>query len=556
MRIQSTLAVLALPLITLAQSWQVATTFGQGGRILGADTTAPSWIASADALPGGKLLLAGTHPADGLSPLVGVFVIDTACGIVDTTFGVAGYAQHIFEYRTSCYDAALQPDGKIIVCGQIAPNNNGGQQYPGVFRLHADGSLDTTFNGTGYVRPTFNAGAGHFYRVFTTDSTVTCVGANGDGWLGAQRYLMDGSVDTTFGNNGGTYLNAGNWGLSDEGTALMLPDGSYIACMIYYPPGLDYSLALAKFLNDGSPDTTFGSGGVVATTIYARSASGIGAAVQPDGRILISYKPANVQGFGMARFLPNGSLDTTFDGDGVSMSPAGGGWGGGLVLLSDGSTLQFGRSGDNYASIMHRDADGAVDMNAGVEGCVHYGERFAFTTGHVLPSGRVLAVGRGEVEGYLVQKLTPFANDGLPVISQVGTDLFATGTGTFQWFFNGNEIPGATGNTHTPTQNGTYTVEMTVSPDCAYTSPEYTMLNVGLEEHTTTGLRLIGNPVHGTLQVLNDRAAVQGTLLDARGRMVGTWRINNGLNTMDVSSLISGMYLLRTPNGTLRFAKD
>ena len=75
---------------------------------------------------------------------------------------------------------------------------------------------------------------------------------------------------------------------------------------------------------DGSLDTTFDGDGIAITSISASTTDEIEAiAFQPDGRIVVSGfgdTGANGADFVVARYNPNGSLDTSFDFDGVQVT--------------------------------------------------------------------------------------------------------------------------------------------------------------------------------------------------------------------------------------------
>jgi hypothetical protein len=62
---------------------------------------------------------------------------------------------------------------------------------------------------------------------------------------------------------------------------------------------------VARYLPDGSPDETFGSGGVLVTTLRSgnalRSAEADAVALQPDGQIIVAGQSGD--GFALARYL-------------------------------------------------------------------------------------------------------------------------------------------------------------------------------------------------------------------------------------------------------------
>ena len=214
----------------------------------------------------------------------------------------------------------------------------------------------------------------------------------------------------------------------------------------------------------------------------------------------------------------------------------------------------------NVQRCLRRDADGQVVATYGTNG---FGTAYAgdsgpfFRGGALLPSGRVVGYGGYWPGLMLVAMLTTEPEvDALPVISQSGTDLVTTGTGDFQWFLDGSPISGATDTLYTPIANGDYTVVLTVSPDCIFTSPVYTLLNVGVEEFTVTGLYLITNPVNDVLRIVNDGATTPCAIVDAGGRTVMQEQLFTGANNVDLSSLRPGLYLLRTAVGAVRSVKE
>jgi uncharacterized delta-60 repeat protein len=92
------------------------------------------------------------------------------------------------------------------------------------------------------------------------------------------------------------------------------PDGRIIAVGTH-----PFGLALARYMPNGSLDPTFGGDGTVGHWGPSSPPSAIDAhavALQPDGRILAAGG-YDVFAMGIARFLPHGRLDPSFGGDGV-----------------------------------------------------------------------------------------------------------------------------------------------------------------------------------------------------------------------------------------------
>ena len=70
------------------------------------------------------------------------------------------------------------------------------------------------------------------------------------------------------------------------------------------------SFAIARYNPNGSLDSTFGSGGKVATTFSKMSGMAAGLALQPDGKIVVAGWAGGDRR--IVRYNAGGSLDTTF----------------------------------------------------------------------------------------------------------------------------------------------------------------------------------------------------------------------------------------------------
>ena len=129
--------------------------------------------------------------------------------------------------------------------------------------------------------------------------------------LALARYLANGQPDTSFGEDGTVVLN--NAG-EDRATALAAtPDGKLVVAGLTGGPYL-----LARYLADGSLDRSFGGSGVVTTPFQGLLANAQAVAVQADGKIVaagvgLSY---NESAFTAARYTVDGRLDPAFGGDG------------------------------------------------------------------------------------------------------------------------------------------------------------------------------------------------------------------------------------------------
>lgn len=134
-------------------------------------------------------------------------------------------------------------------------------------------------------------------------------------------------------------------------------------------------LAVAPaFPGPGALDPSFGTGGKLTTTFGALTGEGTAVALQPDGKIVVVGHYSGQ--FAVARYNADGSLDSTFDGDGKLTTTVGTGgdaqaWA--VALQPDGKIVAAGYSsnGANYDfALVRYSADGSVDTTFGVNGIV------------------------------------------------------------------------------------------------------------------------------------------------------------------------------------------
>ncbi len=227
-----------------------------------------------------------------------------------------------------------------------------------------------------------------------------------------------GTLDPSFGEAG--VVTTGPPG-GDIDDIAALPGGRIVAV-----GGSDRKFALAAYRSDGRLDPTFGGDGIVSTDIgnddknpddnsnleaYASKV-----ALQPDGKIVVAGIVYGLfDEFALARYLPDGTLDPTFDGDGVVESVFGGG---GMAIQDDGRIIvSGGRAPDPTDSplLARFLPSGELDRSYGRNGRVGlpppYGSYIELTSVAIQNDDKAVAVGdaygrNGEQQPYLV-RLTP-----------------------------------------------------------------------------------------------------------------------------------------------------
>jgi uncharacterized delta-60 repeat protein len=191
--------------------------------------------------------------------------------------------------------------------------------------LSAPGDLDPTWGGTGKVLTNPTAGQDICNAIVRqSDGKIVAVGSTGSGNTAVMRYLPNGQLDLTFSGNGMELLDLSGVGLSDIADAVALDAQGRIVIAGYAETVSGRKMLVARFLSDGMLDPTFGSGGKViqastSTDDWARSI-----VIQADGKIVIAgFVTVLRRQVCVARYLENGTLDTSFNGTGRFISVLG-----------------------------------------------------------------------------------------------------------------------------------------------------------------------------------------------------------------------------------------
>ncbi|WP_306463756.1 hypothetical protein, partial [Streptomyces sp. WAC07061] len=293
-------------------------------------------------------------------------------GKVATDFGGGGYD----ESR----GMVIQPDGKIVTVGLTVPAAGGYSDFA-LARYNTDGSLDPTFNGDGdddgRITADLRGGDDTADAVAVQpDGKLVVAGysaePDGGGGFTVARFHANGSLDTTFDGSGFTVTDFGTAGPQEAHAVVIQPGGAIVAA-----GGSGTEVALARYnAADGSLDTAFGDGGTVTTGFAGGSATAFDVTLQSDNKIVIAGRagynyPSNESDFALARYQTNGSLDTAFgDGGRVTTPFAGADVANGVKVQPDGKIVTAGNSGFDFALARYNPADGSLDGTFDTDGKV------------------------------------------------------------------------------------------------------------------------------------------------------------------------------------------
>ena len=300
-----------------------------------------------------------------------------ANGALDTNFnGTGKVITAIGNGNDGAYSIALRPDGRIVVAGSCL---NGTTYDFCLARYLASGALDLSFNGTGKVMTAIGSGNDAAYSVaLQPDGKIVVAGRCSNGTntdFCLARYLASGALDLSFNSTGTVITMIGSGGDVARGVALQ-PDGKIVVAG-YCVSGTNYDFCLARYLASGTLDLSFNGSGTVMTAIGVGDDYAISLALQPDGKIIVAGVCSNGANsdFCLARYLANGTFDTSFNSTGKVITPIGSSddYGYSVALQPDGKIVVAGycSNGANLDFCLARYlANGTLDTSFGSTGKV------------------------------------------------------------------------------------------------------------------------------------------------------------------------------------------
>jgi len=322
--------------------------------------------------PDGKFVILGDYKATDHD--FKVFRVNPNGGL-DPGLGGFGAVGIDFLDADVASDVALLGDGRIVAHG-IANSSPG--TATALVRLWPDGTLDAGGWQTADVEDAFFDPESEelaFGMAVQSDGKVVVTGyiARSSDHLGNNfglaRFLRNGQPDMAFGTGGG--LNFG-FGARDIAQAVAIqPDGKIVAAgYTITPAGGDFMVA--RFLTNGAVDNSFGFGGFSVLDFMGGDDYGMDVAVAPDGKIVVggtTFNGARLV-YGVARFNPNGTADTSFDQDGKQLFEFVAGLTHqveAMLVQPDGRIILGGRVGSDFGLVRFNES-GTVDGSFGSGG--------------------------------------------------------------------------------------------------------------------------------------------------------------------------------------------
>lgn len=502
--------------------------------------------------------------------LFSTFSMFSQGGSLDTSFGTGGkVVTSINSGADIAYATVLQSDGKILVSGTTNSSISGKDFF--CIRYNTNGTLDTSFGTNGIATFDLQGGSDDvaYAMSLLSDGNIILAGFSDDGSnknAAIIRITTSGTLDTTFGTSGKVYTEFIS-GRADEIKVIKVHalTGNLIVGGTSSATSTNSQGVIARYTSNGVLDTNFNTTGIVTLP----NASGNGTyyhiiedlAVKSNGKIsAIGW--INQQGLSWSanhygcRLNSNGTLDTTFSTDGVIVTN--GGFNGddksfSLILNSDDSFLF---AGGGYLTDLQYDFFLGLYNSSGSTAQGKASFNFATLNKDIIYGSGVDSTGKIVLVGSSVASVSS-SNFGLARVNSDYTVDTSFGTsGKVTTTFGTN------------TTNEAF--DTAIQSDDKIIAVGYTGNDIAIARyHATTlsandfesnSITMYPNPVKNEVTIdLSNKLDFLGKgfqIFDINSRIIFEGKINEILNTIDVSSLQKGMYFIKIDKTLKKFIKE
>jgi uncharacterized delta-60 repeat protein len=243
-----------------------------------------------------------------------IFAANSQSIELDTTFGNGGRVITDFGAFDIAFGVAVQSDGKILVCGTTTTTPTDAL----VLRYLTNGDLDTTFGEGGQARISLGNYTTTAYAItIHTDDKILIAGftsdLDNDGDMFLAKFNQDGSPDSSFGINGGRRIFSTGW--DDKSWAIAVQPSGKIIVTGHQNENIAAFLTVFRFDAFGNLDNSFGTNG---RFTYPNASSGISIGVKSNGDFVIAGQKPGDETSVVLYFMEDGSLSSSFGINGVA----------------------------------------------------------------------------------------------------------------------------------------------------------------------------------------------------------------------------------------------
>jgi uncharacterized delta-60 repeat protein len=354
--------------------WGLDTCFGIGGMVTTGFGAVHDYGLTMLLQADGKIIGTGSSKDNNGTPSFAM-VRYNSDGSIDESFGLNGKVTYP---NGGAESAMLQPDQKIILSGYSRANSYSlSSDTHELLRFNTDGSLDSTFGVNGRVSTSFGEEFNHTRAsvMVLPDGKILQCGTlrHFVSKVTLGRYESNGLVDSTFGVNGSMVMELPDFGVLHP--SVRLQGDKILLSGRLSVNNSSTRFMLLRFNYNGDIDTTFGTNGIVTTEVQNVQHIGGQFEVLEDGKILLTGRvdPHPELDYWLLKYNENGTLDSAFGTNGMVSTDFGhDDISSTLVTLSDGKIIVAGWiwEPDNYNGfgIAKYNSDGTLDLGFGAGG--------------------------------------------------------------------------------------------------------------------------------------------------------------------------------------------
>ena len=255
-----------------------------------------SWVRDIAIQFDGRIVLAGEADAKlGLARL-------NPDGALDPDFGINGKTIVSLSGGTGgsgAYTVAMQTVGaeERIVAAGYAATRRGVIDFA-LARFKASGTLDNSFDGDGKVITDFAGGEDIINDIVIDASNRIVAAGRCPLKFALARYNSDGTLDTTLDGDGKVATDVSAF--ADQGNSVTIqPDGKIVVAGV---AGISNgNFALVRYNADGSLDSSFGNNGTLTTDFSGNHDVAVALVMQPDNKIVLAGTTSTT--FALARYV-------------------------------------------------------------------------------------------------------------------------------------------------------------------------------------------------------------------------------------------------------------
>jgi len=490
--------------------------------------------------------------------------------VPDSLFYFSGVRNYnVYSNIDRSFGVAVQPDGKFVAVG--LSKNPGTTYFELCFsRFNIDGSLDNSFASGGVRKVSMGSqqsigGQAPKLKRDNEGRFVACnAGNSGNGGLDMMICRLDstGNLDNTFNGTGVLFVDMAGSAYPDLGSAIDFDaTGNIWIAGVTRNGGspFDNQFAVVKVKPDGTLDPTFDNDGKKLFNLTSGSEFGLGIAVQSDSKIVVGGTAGG--GMYLFRIDSAGVLDLTFNTTGTRLISIGS-FSAMLDLELDSleRIVVYGSSGSGVLGMARVQPNGNLDSTFAINGVKTLsigsqnsepGEIEIVAGNKVLLSGTVTTT--TGADDFFVARLKE--NGGLDsTFNGVGytSHRIAAGSSNDQAaamgvFSDGKIIV-----------SGTTVFSSAINEDMAFLKLKPIAAITGMSSVNNETLEfLYPNPAHNFI-TLNCRHELIVTISNMLGQVLINTALHSGINTIDVSSLTDGTYILNdaSSGSAIRFVKQ